>query len=467
MPPPRSLGLRCPSLAAAVLLLQSGCTTWQPMPPVRQAGVFEQPPATGAPPRCEEWQSATSAACSEPVASIGDHYPPVALALYAADQQRLQWVVRGSNGINVDARYNAALWPVAGYALYRGAFGSGEAMRRELLRLGLVAGAAFGVLSNRTPGIEAMYFDAAGRLACESVAATRYLYLTREISGPPQPARCGWETCGWSIDNKPSLDAVTGELRAVLASYKLAQRSLMSELEARKPAAVPRETDTRKARQLELKGGGAVRSAAVGNPVQDIAAVLNSRAARAQRVLDAVVALRQQIELAGPRLNRRADGIDLKLRTSIQQNAPELAQLKDRIEQLATAMKDLPVLAAQLASGGKAQSAPAPSADDSQLAGLRSRLSDASWRRWQDFEAWFGVRLEEATSKGELWVADDQTRKAAIDEELKAALCNLPGPTPPAAAASAQPAASAAGDGARPQTPATPSTRDLPTRTSP
>jgi hypothetical protein len=465
--PKRLPGLRYTSLAAAALMLYSGCTTLQPMPPVRQTGVFEKPPEAGAPPRCEDWQSAATDACSERVAGVGGYYPPVALALYSADQRQLQWIRRGSNGVNVDALYNAALWPVAGYAIYRGSFGSGEPMRRELARLALIAGAAFGALSNRTPDIEGLYLDAAGRLACESTAVTRYLYLTQEISGPPQPARCTWETCGWSLESKPSLDAAISELGAVLASHKSAQRGLIAELEARKPATAPRVADSRKARKLALEGGGVARSAPVGNPVQEISAMLEDRVARAQRTLGLIVALRQQIELAGPRLNRRSDDIDRKLRGTIQKNAPELAQLKDRIEQLAAAVKDVPERAAQLASSGKAQSA-VPLFSDSQLAGLRSRLSDASWRRWQDFEAWQGDRLEAAIARADLWIQEDRTRQAVIDEELKASQCNLPNPPPPAATASAPSStASSNGDGRRAQTPATPTTSDLPTRTSP
>lgn len=450
--------------AVAALLLVVGCTSIQPMPPLPERGIFESPRSQAATQPCAPWQSAVNGACVDAMPTIGDFYPPTAVALFRAGQTQLEWVRIGSRGVDTDAVYNSLLWPGAGYSVYRGAFGSGDAMRRELLRLGVVAAAAFGILSNRTPGIEGMYFDAAHQLSCESLLATRYLYRTREVTGLVIPQRCDLETCGWSTDNMPSIGATTAELRQVLAALHTARRSLVAELEARSPRAANVETDPVRARLKEVNGsGGSGKAASVGNPVRDIETLLDKRELEAQTKLDAVGAIRSGIEGAGPRLERRTIAIDLQFRSAIREKSPQLAQLQDRIEQLAGSVKDLAARTTQPASSGKAQG-DAVETKDASLASLRRRLTDASWRRWQDFDAWHGARLDNALSKADLWISEDKLRKEMLDDELKRSKCSAK-PDTPTATAPAQPTSTPT-TLQRTETPATPNTRDLPKRAS-
>jgi len=244
-------------------------------------------------------------------------------ALDDADALRQKLITAELNDSGAPLLATAIALPVGAYAIYRGIFGSGEAVKKEIAKIGLAGGAAYGWLSaTESRPRQQVRMGAIEALNCAMYgSAARYLYEAKDIENvkpaaqppnsqeakEPEVAKQQEEKAAGSLPNleQSQRDLVkgAGELREAL--YKL--RAAISE----QPTSVQRAFKDSGCEgasttcQLRKKG-----SSTVENPIVKAA---TAEALAGEALLKEV----EPLQIAARGLHQRIRGAHLELKNAV------------------------------------------------------------------------------------------------------------------------------------------------------
>jgi len=269
-------------------------------------------------------------------------------ALDDADALRQKLITAELNDSGAPLLATAIALPVGAYAIYRGIFGSGEAVKKEIAKIGLAGGAAYGWLSaTESRPRQQVRMAAIEALNCAMYgSAARYLYDAKDI----EKGATGEE------GDPPSLQQAQSDLVVQAEFLRLALYNLRAAI-SEQPASVQRAVKDRGCDgesttcQLRKKGDSTVE-----NPVV--------KAATAE-LLAGETLLKQvePLQIAARGLNQRIRGAHLELKNAVNriQDASNKAVLATEadVAALRAAVGNMK-LGSQTLSGVLAQAVKAP-----------------------------------------------------------------------------------------------------------
>ncbi len=274
--------------APAALTLTLGCTIVQPLPgrqDDRRFPLHAGSPGTSAYAPCVPTDPADTR-CAPLAVDIDSFHGGIGRAMWEADQWRRELVALSVERTNLNAMYNALLWPLGSFFLAKKVREPGW----RTIDAAAFATASYGLLNSGIPDRDKVYARVATRMACSMAEAEAEVYqlgLVREAGDP-------------------GLVALTAALGDAIAAHEQARTRVLLSLQ-RKPSPPPARagrTDVEKTRLLALgRGGGA--AAPPPGPTQ---AFTDSTAALLKKAKDEWAAadrLASALGDAGERLKQR------------------------------------------------------------------------------------------------------------------------------------------------------------------
>lgn len=392
-----------PSLAAACLVLTTGCTILQPVqtPQADRRFPLSGDAGKGTTP-CTPINPATPGECQPLEEDIDAFHGGLGRALWETDLRRRELIGHAAEHTNINSAYNALLWPLGAYFIEK-------KIRRpswSALDVAAIATASYGFLSSGIPDRDQLYVKTAARMACSMALFDADLYKKTEIT-PDRRRRAG--VGDTLVERLDALDQAAMDFGArrdeVLVGLKLATQ---------KTAPAGRtEADKRR-----LDALGLTRAAkAQKDPSKDFAFETEGLLVRAQDQLGAGRKLKQQLDDAGSRLRRQRIAIESALTRELNERTPALQQPSAVATQIAQAFEAGMTSERKLADRIKKESGTARGEDWLPTQANLADLDDSSRKDMIAFWTTERVALKQAMAALAAWSArhDERLRLARAD----------------------------------------------------
>lgn len=322
-------------LAGATLGLATGCTI---IAPVQTPQADRRFPVSSAADRgtapCKPHNPDLPGECAPLEVDIDAFHGGLGRALWETDVRRRELIAQAAQHTNINASYNALLWPLGAYFIRKKI----RHPEWSALDVAAVATASYGFLSSGIPDRDQLYVRTAARMACSITLFDADLYMRKEIK--PKGYISNVDDPDWQPAVRAGYTFVelVDQLGREINEFAAERDNVLVNLKLRKQKVGP--TGRSGAEKLRLEAMGlAGKPKAQSDPSKEFAFETETLLARARDQLSTALRLRQQLDDAGPRLRRQRIAIEAALTQGLNERTPALQQPTAVAAQIAQAFE--------------------------------------------------------------------------------------------------------------------------------
>ncbi len=316
-------------------LLVAGCTILAPVQTPEDDRRFPLKFPTTETLPCVDGSGLSKQCTTELKDSIDTFHGGLGRAMWEMDLRRRQLVAQAAERTNIQATYNALLWPLGAFLIAKKIHDPGW----NTLDTAAFGVATYGLLGSGIPDRDKLYLKTAARMACTMVEFDADLYPSKEVQ-PTDNGGLDWRH-GWPISGHrgSTLTERLSHLEWHIQQFSTKRDFLLTSLVLKTPkAGLSGRNSVEQARLSALGLTGSTKTPL--DPSEAFRFETDRLISEAQTSLSEGERLKQQLDDAGMRMRKQRSVIEGALTQGLNDRTPELVSPAARGREITQAMEE-------------------------------------------------------------------------------------------------------------------------------